>query len=484
MEKSWIAKNILWVSALVMLLLLFLSESSNAQVTMVDPFEPSRADNVQARWVDDVLDTIVATVIVQGVNENSDPVGYQEDEVFIDAADWQLALEQYASQPANEEFRFELFTNSVFLFEDELVTNFLQFTSDPLDKADEFNEWFRDESQNFAPGASTMYLSVHEAGYSCSGFGTGWGSPPKSAVVFISTTEAFDPVIPYESASCSGTALSLSTPGFVSRLTYCSHGYLSAEEEDFCYPPTVAVAYERMAAEAAASVLPVTFDSDPAPTPIGGIQQQERSEVVLLTAQADTVADYATDYYESDAYEGYPTFLLYYGYFAGDPDAPEDEGDCEGEWCTGGGGSGGDGGDSAGIISAVDGVNETLLHGVGDGEFDIEVPTSQEMADQVTDALSELPCFACEFISEGNGIENTEVATQAEGLGEEFVSFFPDAGACAQMNMIDIPSMGLEFSVDTCNLDIVRFILELLTWGSTVVAGYYIIIGKKAAGSK
>lgn len=442
---------------------LLCASSARADVIMMDPMEPYRADNVTANWSGGALSDIAMDITVTGKNESAQDVGYFEAEWFIDPADWAQAVNDFAALPDPGSVLSKLTAAGLLLDESEgLVLPWFEFSG--FDLSDEVIDGMIEDWHEFRlDHSATWGYYVTELGWEEFGFGAcSW-----KWYVYDPADQSLD----FDTQGGQGNQIMSGD--------HLRFG-LTASHVDNCEMTPSVDAFNIIADGEDLSVfLPEAEFSDEAPNPFPGsvtrFNQNERSAIALLTDGAQDAADSATGYYESDAYQGYPAFVLYYGFFAGIPDPPDDEGDCEGSFCDGGGGGGGGG--SGDVSELVD-----LLSGGMVDSDPYEVPDGQSIADQVTDGIGELPCLGCEFIDQGNGWENTEVAEEAAGLADDFFGIFPSAGSCSLIVVDLIPSKDVSFSIDTCDLSVVKLILEMLCGGGTLMACIYIVIPKKTSG--
>lgn len=442
--------------------LLCASSGAHADVTMFEPMSPHRADRVTANWEDDELADLAMDITVMGKNESTQDVGYFEEEWFIDPADWAEAVNAYAALPDPGNVLVRLRQAGLVYEEGEpLYLPWWDFDGDVEATEGQLitanMQWNQFRLAN--PGSWEHFITdvvIYD-----NGSGSCWAK--------FRTYDSRDGVPPYNH----------SPPTWTSGTNIREWSLTQSEDCDTWTEPELVDASITADGEDLAVFLPIAVGSEAKPSIFPGsvvpFTQNERSAIALLTAGAQNAADSATAYYESDAYQGYPAFVLYYGFFAGDPDAPEDEGDCEGSFCDGGGGGGGGGtGDLSELVDLLSG-------GMVDAD-PFEVPDGQSIADQVMDGLGELPCLGCEFIDEGNGWENTEVAEEASGLADDFFGIFPAGGSCSLITVDLIPSKDVAFSIDTCDLSVVKLILELLCGGGTLMACIYIVVPKKTSG--
>lgn len=454
----------------VFLVVLVTCTPAHAQVNMVQDFYPYRADKVAVTWDADEFSDIAITGIVMGQNENGQLVGYQEDEWFISADDWAQAMTQYLNLPNPGEVD-DLVHGAALGFDETgvfkpaaAVTGDIEDLQQVLfdrDIARVYKELNQDISNyTFA----SVAVPVEGCGGSiCQCF---------HGLFFYDQTLNPSPDFYHEPLEGPYAAVDIEDTG---------------DDEEAC-TPTRSASYLPiyLPDEAYAAFLPESQFSDESPVgfpdPIPRpLNQNERNNIAKFLDGMDTLAESATEYYESDAYQGYPNFVLYYGYFPGNPDAPEDEGDCEDDFCDGGG-SGGPGGGEGDMSELL-----TLFRdGVGSGSPEADIPSSDEIAEQIQEGLADIPCYGCEFIEDGNGWENTEVGEEVAGLADGFVGLFPEAGSCEQVNLSLVPSMGLTFSIDLCSqiITMLKKLLEFLIAGSSLVACIMIVVPKKQTASK
>lgn len=448
--------------------------AAHAQVTMLQPFDFYRADNVRAVWDAGDIVSIDYTLVLSGRNENSQWVGYREEDMSIDPEDLPAAIGALAALPGNADLVNTLQDAGFNVVGGDLTFNAVVADFPDADGPSPGNPGYCERrnplAEIFEDSGVTLFecssyvLSV-EPDYIYSLYAR--PDPEEEGMCWYGvffhpagTTQqqAIDNAVPYYTWGTNATYGACSGAYSVSLDTSPVSGY------------------------AAAQLLPFDPAGDPSPDdlPVGAqepLNQAVRSDLVFfLPGMVAAVGD-VTDYYESDAYQGYPQFMLYYGYFAGLPDAPTDEGDCDSTHCSGGDGGGGEGG--GGDVSEL---VDLLKTGVGGGIENLDVPDAQGIADQITDGLADVPCYACEFIDEGYGFENSEAAEVVEGLGDDFFGLFPESGSCSVIELDLIPSKGVAFSIDTCNLDIVKLILEFLIYGSTALACIFIVVPKKTSG--
>lgn len=305
--------------------LAYFSDPVNAQVTMQDAFEPFRADKVAVDY-DEAHEAgafVFLDVVVTGRNENGDGVGYRSEEV-VTPEEWLDALNAYLALPDPGAVG-------------DLVSD-AGFTNDGGIWTHKGIEW--GEYDTSAPGL-------------CYVGGVFYYGKTVSACVGRLMRFQPDAELREPGEECSPTPGKM-VADFADEENNTVLLWESDDEVvDICAYGVPEVVDVLLGPDAALQFLPSTeFSEEPLwgdAVPIGPerpFNQRERSSIAQQLEIFDLVSDYATGYYESDAYDGYPGFELYFGFFAfdGAPDDPEDEGDCPEGFCEGGGGPGGGGG--------------------------------------------------------------------------------------------------------------------------------------------
>jgi len=325
MQRLEFFRLLCWWS-LVFALVVVLPRPLFAQVVMVDPMAAQRADNVRAEYVGTDLVAVTVRAVVVGVNENSEPVGYVESDHVISEADVLAGVEAFLAQPGRTDERAALAnygamsSGGALVYPAFDVSVFEQGSQLELDAAvvglvaSSWADWDAyvfglHNSNNWA--GDTRYCTQHVYAYNADlnpSFDVNASAAPVGAYVryFVRSENVGD-------VGCAGSSGSYQNVPFVG--------------------------------DDVGGFFPLAVGSDDPPMLFGGVlDQKDRSDAILLSGGLDSLADFATGVYETDAFEGYPQFLLYFGFFAGSPDVPENEGDCGGTWCSGAGGGGGGGG--------------------------------------------------------------------------------------------------------------------------------------------
>lgn len=298
------------------------------QVTMQDEFSPFRADNVVKTW-DAGVEYIFFDAVVAGDNENGDGVGYRSEEV-VAAEDWLDALTAYANLPDPGDVD-DILEQAGFQIDGGIIgTVGLDWSliGDPY-------------HEDYCSPGTQMTLSVCFARHAI------LNGAISAHVQRSCEGGSYSKWIDFRDAASEVVGSWIDTDNLIS----------GCEFED----PTPTPMF--MSPEQAANFLPTAEFSEEQPGEIGAgwplvpsrlFDQRERSRIAEQLELFDDVAAFATMEYETTAYDGYPGFELYFGFFAfeGSPDAPEDEGDCPEGFCDGGSGGPGGGGDGVGEFCA------------------------------------------------------------------------------------------------------------------------------------
>jgi len=362
--------------SLVFALVVVLPRPLFAQVTMVDPMEPYRVDNLHAVWEEGVLLDIVGDAVVMGLNEDGDPVGYRQEETFFDPTDFAAAFTEFMLRPASEENRFLAKDHGVWA-EAGVMTKFnVDLFSATEEQRAQLAGWFAEHQGSVGPagnefGADLQLMAVHSSRPCSNG-----SSSSRYLVMLVDASYTDDGLQSGAAQYCEGTVADPN--GAVDYVDLCTSGSSSG-----CVDLGLTQSFTAITGDEAAVFLPVGLTSDFIPFD-NVLGQEARSKLALLTDQVDELAGYATDVYQASAYEGYPYFSLYYGFFAGEYAPPVDEGDCDPAWCDGGGSGGGGSGGGFDCAENADSVAcaGTDVSEILDGE-DEEVPGTEVTVESV-----------------------------------------------------------------------------------------------------
>lgn len=428
-----------YVTQCLLFLLLFATGASNAQVTMIQPMSPARADNVQAEFSGDELVGYTATAYVEGRNENNQAVGYFLEDAIIQVDDMYGAAAQLLSTGTNSD-----------LIETAAARGFVHNGSELVRLQIGFAVAIENVTVTpvmvWGGQASSLEVALIAAANNYPAYQL-CDVPDQDYFVLFNADlnpgysaacgDGFEP--PDGVYSAFAAVCNVGTP--------CEGGPSPTLDEVSDY-------------DALGCLFPLAPGSDDPCSGFGGrFHQQQRSDIVTATVNMGDLADIATDAYESDAYEGFPQFLLFYGFYSGQVDPPADEGDCDPDWCTGGSGGGGGDVDSEGIISAIEQVNDTLQNGLtlDLGEYELAEP--ETMHDEAT--AEETGLIEC--VTEQN--EDCTIDTSAvDSFGDLLADYLPTPTSCQVFTFEVIPAWrgyaAIDVPVDTCDFNIVRVVLE------------------------
>ena len=431
-----------------------LSSIAVADVVMVDPMALYRADRVTAEWEADALTSIALDVVVTGRNESNQLVGFKELEWFITEEQWAEAVNEYFSLAPTVHAQNVIETSGVLHDVTEgLYMPWLDIACAECFAVEDMDTFIFD--WNVLRVEQAVAWADYETGwfYQESGGGCHYylyavhGANNPDYFPGADATELAGPEEEYGQWQL--------TEGF---------------DEGCNSPPVINSFMSVLDGQMLGTFLPVSEFSAARPSILPGLigtfNQNERSEIALLVDGLDTVADQATDFYQTDAHAGYPGFALFFGYFAGTPDDPGDEGDCEEPFCDGGGGGG-----SGDLTSVVQAVNELRdLMAPVDGEF------PDGAADYAENAGQELSLMDC---IEEDGETCTADVTLLEGMGDVIGDYVPTGGACGVFDYTLHAEYNVVLSLDTCDIEPVRLIIEWLLAGATMATLFYIATTKE-----
>lgn len=332
-------ENSLALRCICTLILTLFSSFLFGQVTMFDPFSPYRADDVMYnRNFDGSLNYITYTGVWTGMNENNLFVGYKDFDLFIDEEDFLAGFEAMLNLPDPGEV-LDVFTGSGFVL-DGGVPSMMGLDANP----------FFDGLLHTCEGQGTKTLDA------C------WARLLQVDPARVSTFVA-RLVGTSSGGNCNIWYVAMYDPASFSMT---DTAWLSCVSSPVCYAwgntPMELIPGECPYAFYTPEFIPLSGDDlarfiGPDEFNSGGVPdtiyprsivrrltQNERSQLLVLSPHMDELSETITDAYESDAYQGYPGFQLYFGFFSGVVQPPVDEGDCEGDFCTpvdgGGGGAG------------------------------------------------------------------------------------------------------------------------------------------------